>query len=78
MRVVSTGSNGGRPRRSAIALLLIDVINDLEFPEGKRLLRRALPMVERLQALAAKARRAAVPVVWVNDNFGRWRSEFAA
>ena len=74
--MTSTGSHGGRARRSATALLLIDVINDLEFPEGKRLLRRALPMVERLKGLAARARRDGVPVIWVNDNFGRWRSDF--
>ena len=76
MAVKRTGFNGGRARRSATALLLIDVINDLAFPEGKRLVRRALPMVGRLQALAGRARRAGVPVIWVNDNFGRWRSDF--
>jgi nicotinamidase-related amidase len=33
-------------------------------------------MAERLAALAARARRARVPVVYVNDNYGRWRSDF--
>jgi nicotinamidase-related amidase len=68
--------HGSAPDNCAVALLLIDMINDLAFPEGPRLLRRALPMAERLAALAARARRAGVPVIWVNDNFGRWRSDF--
>jgi nicotinamidase-related amidase len=64
------------PDSSPVALLLLDVINDLEFDEGDHLLVHALPMAERLAALAARARRARVPVVYVNDNYGRWRSDF--
>ncbi len=67
---------GSAPDESPVALLLIDVVNDLDFPEGPRLLRRALPMARRLARLVARARAARVPVVWVNDNFGRWRSDF--
>ncbi len=70
------GLHGSAPDRSPVALLLIDVINDLDFPDGDRLLRRALPMVKRLARLVARARRARIPIVWVNDNFGRWRSDF--
>ncbi len=57
-------------------MLLIDVINDLDFPEGDRLLQRARPMARRLARLVARARAARVPILWVNDNFGRWRSDF--
>lgn len=57
-------------------LLLIDVINDMDFPEGPSLLRRALPAARRIRALKKRARAAGVPVVYVNDNFGRWRSDF--
>lgn len=70
------GLHGSAPDRSRVALLLIDVVNDLDFPEGERLLRRALPMAKRLARLIERARRAHVPVLWVNDNFGRWRSDF--
>ena len=56
----------------------IDVINDLEFPEGERLLRHALPMARNIHALKERARRAGIPVVYVNDNFGRWQSNFHA
>ena len=58
------------------ALLLIDVINDLDFPAGRKLLRHALPAARRIVTLKRRARRAGVPVVYVNDNFGCWRSDF--
>jgi nicotinamidase-related amidase len=67
---------GNVPDKAPVALLLIDVINDLEFPEGEELLRHALPMAARIAALKERARRAGLPVVYVNDNFGRWRSDF--
>ncbi len=70
--------HGSAPDKCDVALLLIDVINDLEFPEGDRLLRHALPMARRIADLKARARREGVPVVYVNDNFGRWRSDFGA
>lgn len=46
------------------ALLLIDVINDLEFDGGEKLLPRALPMARKLAALVKRARLAHVPVVY--------------
>lgn len=70
--------HGNAPDKSDVALLLIDVINDLDFPDGHRLLRYALPMAERLVDLKRRARGAGVPVIYVNDNFGRWRSDFNA
>jgi nicotinamidase-related amidase len=70
--------HGNAPDKSDVAILLIDVINDLEFPEGDQLLRSAVPMAERIERLAGRARRAGVPVVYVNDNFGRWRSDLNA
>lgn len=70
--------HGSAPDKSDTALLVIDMINDLEFPEGEQLLKFALPMADRLAALAERARAAGVPVIYVNDNFGRWRSDFGA
>jgi nicotinamidase-related amidase len=68
--------HGNVPDKSSVALLLIDVINDLEFESGGELLRHALPMAERLAALKRRAKRAGVPVIYVNDNFGKWQSDF--
>lgn len=70
--------HGNAPDHAPVALLLIDVINDLEFPGGDKLAARARPMIGKLSALRARAQRAKVPVIFANDNFGRWRSDFSA
>jgi len=68
--------HGSAPDKSDVALLLIDVINDLDFPEANQLLRYARPMARKLLHLKQRAKKAGVPVIYVNDNFGRWRSDF--
>ena len=69
-------SNGSFPHSSATALLLIDVINDLDFPEGEQLLEQALPMARRLAELKKRAAKNTIPAIYVNDDFGQWRSDF--
>jgi hypothetical protein len=56
--------HGSVPDRSPVALLLIDVINHLEFEGGDRLLEQALPMAGRLAALKRRARAAGIPAVY--------------
>jgi nicotinamidase-related amidase len=58
------------------ALLLIDVVNDLAFEGAEALISQAEPMALRLAALKRRAVNAGVPIVYVNDNFGQWRSDF--
>jgi nicotinamidase-related amidase len=58
------------------ALLLIDVINDLAFEGSESLVEQAEPMAARLGRLKRRATRAGVPAIYINDNFGRWRSDF--
>lgn len=70
--------HGNAPDKSSVALLLIDVINDLEFPEGDQMLPFALPMARKIAELKRRAKREGIPVIYVNDNFGRWRSDFNA
>jgi nicotinamidase-related amidase len=60
----------------ATALLLIDFINDLAYEGGDRLAPRALAAARNAARLKERARRARVPVIYVNDNFGHWRSDF--
>ena len=57
------------------ALILIDVINHFEFPEGEQLLRQAKAITRPLALLKKRIRAAGIPVIYVNDNFGQWRSE---
>jgi nicotinamidase-related amidase len=68
--------HGNAPDKANAALLLIDVINDLEFPEGDQLLQHAMPMARSIVALKGRARKLGIPAIYVNDNFGRWRSDF--
>lgn len=68
---------GHAPDESETALLLIDVINPIEFDGGEHLLQHALPMARSLAALKRRAKAAGVPAIYVNDNFGRWRSDFS-
>ena len=79
MDVVPSKNNdlhGNVPDQCTVALILIDVINDMEFSNGEELLENALPAARKLAALKSRARRAEVPVIYVNDNFGKWRSDF--
>jgi nicotinamidase-related amidase len=69
--------HGNAPDQCEVALLLIDVINDLSFEGGERLLEHALPAARELAALKRRAAEAGVPVIYANDNFGRWRSDFS-
>jgi nicotinamidase-related amidase len=65
-----------KKQRPGQALVLIDVINDFDFPRSAALLRYALPAAQRIAALKERAKRARLPVIYANDNFGRWRSDF--
>jgi len=70
--------HGNAPDNSSVALLLVDVINDLEFEGGEILLPHALAAAQRIAALKESCREAGIPSIYVNDNFGKWRSDFKA
>jgi nicotinamidase-related amidase len=75
MPITSEDLHGNVPDTAAVALLLIDVINDFEFENGEQLLELALPVGKQIAALKSQAKKAGVPVVYVNDNFGKWQSD---
>jgi len=75
-RSSSSDLHGSAPDQCPVALLLIDWINDLEFEGGERLLPQALAAARASAALRKRAKQAGVPVIYCNDNFGRWRSDF--
>lgn len=68
--------HGSAPDESRVALLVIDMINAFDFEGAERMLSRALEAAKAIAALKERASAAGVPVVYVNDNFGRWRSDF--
>jgi nicotinamidase-related amidase len=76
MPVRSEDLHGFAPDKSGAALLLIDVINDFDFPEGEQLLQLAMPVAQNIARLKQRATAAGIPSIYVNDNFGRWQSDF--
>ncbi len=68
--------HGNAPDKSKVALVLIDVIGDFEFEDGEKLFENALPVAPKIAELKRKAKQANVPVIYVNDNYGKWRSDF--
>lgn len=64
-----------RAGNHATALVMLDLISDFRFPDGAKLLRAALPAARRIQQLRRRAKAAGIPVVYVNDNLGKWQSD---
>jgi nicotinamidase-related amidase len=80
---VGVAQGSAMPTRSRFpqartAVLLVDVINPFDFPGGEAFARRAVRTARAIARLADRARRARVPVIYVNDNLGRWRSDIAS
>jgi nicotinamidase-related amidase len=75
-RRAARGARSVRVPVAGTALLLIDVINDLAFAGSEVLVAQAEPMALRLAALKRRTAAAGIPSIYVNDNFGRWRSDF--
>jgi len=57
--------------KSFVALILIDVINHFDFPDGYKILKNAQPVVDRGETVPARRYSS----IYVNDNFGQWRSD---
>lgn len=68
--------HGSAPDKCETVLLIVDVINDLDFPEANQLMRYAPAMARKIARLKARAKQSGIPAIYVNDNFGRWRSDF--
>ncbi len=69
-------SNRHRLAPQGTAVLLVDVINSFDFPGAEPLVEAAEAAAPKIEEFCARARAAKVPIVFVNDNFGRWRSDF--
>jgi nicotinamidase-related amidase len=55
--------------------LLIDVLTTFQFPDGDEILQGALGIRDALVRLKERTREVGIPALYVNDNFGDWRSE---
>jgi isochorismate hydrolase len=57
-------------------LLIIDMVSDFRFEDGMAVARAAMPAARRIRPLRQRAQAAGVPSLFVNDNYGRWKSDF--
>lgn len=57
------------------ALLIIDMINSFDFPGADAIREPARRAAGAILELRDQAVRAAIPIIYVNDNFGEWHSE---
>ena len=64
-----------QPAAGGTALLIIDMINDLDFPGADEMVAAANVAAGAIAKLREEADRCGVPVVYVNDNYGQWHSE---
>lgn len=60
------------------ALLLVDFINPLNFDGGAQLAPGALAAARATHALRERLWSQGVPVIFANDNYGLWQSNFSA
>lgn len=67
-----------RPAPGGVALVLVDVINAMDFPGAEALHAAAPAAAQAIRSLRDQADALGVPVVYVNDNYGHWGSEQAA
>jgi nicotinamidase-related amidase len=70
--------DGNAPDRCNAVLILVDVINDLDFPNNRELVRNSPQLAKSIAQLKLRCKRLGIPVVYVNDNYGKWRSDFSA
>ena len=65
-----------RSRSTGTALVIIDMINPLDFPGGEQLLRHARPVARKIAGLKRRLKSAGVAAIYVNDNFTHWLNDF--
>ncbi len=58
------------------ALLIIDMINDLEFEDGSYLFPHAYETAKNISTLKKRLKHSGIPTIYVNDNYGKWQSDF--
>lgn len=57
-------------------LLIIDMINEFAFDGAARLMPAVEDTARHIAALKRRMKLARSPVIYVNDNFGKWQSDF--
>ena|ERR1700730_633821 len=67
--------HGNVPDNCNVVLLLVDVLNDLDFPDNSALVKTIPVLGANISRLKNHCHNAGIPVIYVNDNYGKWRSD---
>jgi isochorismate hydrolase len=70
--------HGNAPDSCPVVLLLVDVLNDVDFPGNPQLLKSINSLGKNMSGLKPRCKEAGIPAIYVNDNRGKWRSDFSA
>lgn len=70
------GLHGNVPDTAHTCLLIIDMINEFTFHDADTMFPAIIGMAERIAQLKRHVKIARFPVIYVNDNFGLWQSDF--
>lgn len=70
--------HGNVPDKAPIVLMLVDVMNDLVFPNNEELIGQAPRLGRTISKLKQRRRILGIPTIYVNDNRDKWRSDFKA
>ena len=68
--------HGNVPDKAHTALLIIDMISDFAFPGAEAMVPAASEAARRIQTLKQRMKACGIPTIYVNDNFGKWQSDF--
>ena len=68
-------SNARADHQSGAALLIIDMMNDLDFADANEMIPWLDGVADAIERLRTAADAARVPVVYINDNYGEWHSD---
>lgn len=71
-----TAVRATRLKTSETALLIIDLITDFGFEDGRRIAAAAIPAARRIAHLRHRARQSGVATIFVNDNQQHWKCDF--
>jgi nicotinamidase-related amidase len=72
----SNDLHGNVPDTAPTCLLIIDMINEFSFRDADAMFPAVIGTAEHIAQLKRRVKMAGFPAIYVNDNFGRWQSDF--
>ena len=70
------GERAKKEANAHVALIVVDVINDLDFEGNEYIVKESEKIAPRIKDLANTCREKGVPVIYCNDNWSQWQSNF--